>query len=292
MIIFKSILRKKTTKIYLFIVTGIFLAIGILFIARNHYIVEGNKNYEGSYYTFLAPLSEQNKVNNAPNIKEATIGLIREFSKEDRYIFSESKLFIDKTLNSFEIKIWETFTKDRNNPDIYYDNVSFTNKEDKVNFKVVETYQSTGSNLNFISQEAFDKLYDGKENVLYLLIIDDFFKKDKTEKWLEENVDIYREDSGNGIEYDENSKSHAPLFELYVKLFTFLLIALGVIFTSILIYTIINLLIDEKKNSNLLKHLGYKNSKILITKIGKITLVVIIPIVISSLILIPLYLLW
>ena len=293
MIIFKSLFRKKITKIYLFIVTSIFLAIGILLLARNYYIVEGNKNYEGSYFQFLAPLSEMDKIKKGINVEKVIVGLNRKLSEEEGYLWSELNIFVDETLKGFNTKVWQSYTRNKDNPDNYFDKIILMNNGNKVELNIVASYESTGDDGNFISQEVFDKLYDGKENVIYRVEVVDYFKQNKTEKWLQENINIsHEEGTDNGIGFTEVSKSRAPLYTLYVLLFTFLSIALGIIFVIILIYTIVNIIIDEKKSSILLKHLGYKNRKILMTTILKIASILLIPFIISSIILIPIYLIW
>ena len=292
MIIFKSLFRKKITKIYLFIVTSIFLAIGILLLARNHYIVEGNKNYEGSYFQFLAPLSEMEKIKKGTNVEKVTIGLTYEFpSKFDNTSNIIMDLIVDDKVKNDEVITWKGYENLFNTPDL--NKITIERNNIRVDLNVKEKYYTTGDDGTFISQEVFDKLYNGKENIIYRVEVNDYFKQTKTEKWLTENIDIsHGEGTDNGILFHEVSKSRAPLFSLYVMLFTFLTIALGIIFAIILIYTIVNLIIDEKKSSNLLKHLGYKNRKILMTTIAKIASIILIPIIISSIILIPIYLIW
>lgn len=293
MIIYKSIFRKKTTKLYIFIVTGIFLIIGILLLNRSHYIKEGNENYEGSYITFKAPLSELDKIKKAKNVEKVSIGLSFSFTLEKVGHETSDELIIDETLKNNEMIAWEAYKNFLNTNESGSVLVSKNNKEKE--FIVKDTYESsrTGNNGYYISQEAFNDLYDGKERVIYRVEILDFFKQNKTAEWIVENVnDISLEYGGDGLSFVEKSKKNAPLYTLYVLLYTVLSIGLGVIFLIILIYTIINILIDEKKNSNLLSHLGFNNKKIFLTKIIKLTLIILIPFIISSIILIPIYLLW
>lgn len=290
MIIYKSIFRKKTTKIYLFIVTSIFLIIGILLLARNHYISEGNENYEGSYLTFEAPLSELDKIKDGLNVKSVTIGLTYTFINESTNNEMVTDLIVDESLSGNEIITWASYNYFFNTNE---DGAIIINKNNHDYILTVkETYTSTSDDGTHISMDIFNDLYDN-ENILYRVEIEDYFKENKTTKWLEENIsNINTESNGNGITFVENSKDSAPLYNLYVLLFTCLTIGLGIIFFIILIYTLVNMIIDEKKSSNLLNHLGYNHKKILLTTIIKISLILIIPFIISSLILIPIYLIW
>ena len=277
MIIFKSVFRKKTTKAYLLIIICLFLAIGIFLIGKNHYITEGNE-----------------KIKKMPNLKVLRKGISRKISTYSNTVFPNSEIvfYTDESLKGFEAIIWQGFVKDSN---------KFSITDSEIEFLVKRAYSGTGKDKELISFEAFDQLYDRKETVYFLVELANWFDYEKNIKWLSENIEIDNADTviegqiinnGDGINQYEKSKKSANLYFFYVKIFTFLSIILGIIFGIVLIYTLINIIIDEKKNSHLLKYLGYHNKTIVIMTLGKIALILVLPLLLSSLVLIPIYLLW
>lgn len=286
MLIYKSFFRKKTTKIYILIITFIFLGIGAFLVGRQHYIKEGNVNYEQSYIEFYAKLSDYEKIKNLYNVKDVNIGLYREITSSNRNY--KDTFYINNQVNEGEI-----FT------DGYNENgfLTINNNNEMINFKIINNHNYNLKQPNYISQEDFDKLYQPNEYVAYRITTKNYFKREKTIKKIEETINYRKKETYDGVDYygirDRSiSKSAIEMYEFYIMLFGLISIVLGIIFGIVLINTIINVIEDEKKVSNLLIHLGYNQKLTRKIKIHKILFLLVFPLILAITLLLIGILIW
>lgn len=243
-VIYKSFLKKKVTKIYLWL----FLILGIVFsfliLTKDFLRIKGNEAYPNSFIYFVSKdnidLSKENNVNeyNKALLVECNNKLTNVFITENKPIIQGDN---DVSLQCFI--------------DEYTINYSSVNR------------------INIINDDKLYKLLEKKQNEYYYFIkLKSWVDKGKTIKDLSDkyhveiNIEEYRIDSMN---YDDI----LFLFNIFINLVEILFIILSII-------SVFNILIDEKKNNNLYHYLGYSKLKIICITFNKILLFFIIPVLI------------
>lgn len=86
--IYKSFIRKKTTKIYLFIDILILTIFAILILGKNHYLKLYNENYQNSFLAVPYNTDNYTQLKEIKNILKIEIGVM----EDNIFLISNSKL--------------------------------------------------------------------------------------------------------------------------------------------------------------------------------------------------------
>lgn len=245
--IYKSFFKRKVTKIYLFIFIIFSIVLSFLFLAKNYMIIKGNEAYRNSFIYFVSD----------KNI---------DFT-EDKNIKEYNKAF-ELGCNNQLSDVFVTKGK----PIIEVDTSGYSRciiNEYNVDYNMV--YR-----INIIHN---DKLYDELDKEMneyyYFISLNNWFDAPNTIEELSNKykVDIMVEE--NKID-SNNYKNVIFIFELFMKV-------VAILFVILFIISVINIIMDEKKNNKLYYSLGYSKMRIVRITINKILLLLIIPIFIMFL---------
>lgn len=253
MLILKGFFRKKNVKIYLIILTFIFSLFILLIYNRNHFIKEYNKFCEGDIIYFKASKNEYSKIKKLSNIKTLTLGLEAIYNNEEVLIIRDYK---NKVSSNEAIILYRL-------EDLESINLAINNK--KYNFKIKDYHElAVYPRRVIISKEDFDKLNTSDEYI-YIIEYKNYFESAETNANIIEKIKF----EGNLIASDV-AKMGSNNYEFYINILTIFIYILISIFTIILIITIYNIIIDEKKNVYLLSCLGFNKKTIRLHNIIKI----------------------
>lgn len=240
-IIYKSFLKKKVTKIYLWLFIILGVVFSFLVLTKNFLRIKGNEAYPNSFIYFVlkddVDLSKENNIKayNKALLVECNNQLTNVFITEDKPIMQEDH---DASLECLI---------DGNT--LYY---------------------SSLNRVNLISDvELYEFLEKKQDEYYYFISLKNWIDKDKMVKNLgdkynvEINIEEYKIDS-------MNYKDVLFLFNIFINIVVILFIILFII-------SIFNILIDEKKNNNLYHYLGYSKLKITCITINKVLLLLMFP---------------
>lgn len=276
MLILKSFYRKKSTKIYLTVITLLFIGIISLFIARYYNINEANKIYYKSYIIFSANKEDLTKIENIKGINSLKFGLkgqnttkdcMEEPDCEPNYLV----IFNDNTIvkNHAKITLFNPKT-----------GILLFNNE-KITFtidQIIETKKEENYSSLYISKTDFNTLSSKTNEYFYILTPKKWLDKEKIIKTLKKEIP-----SLSNLEEHEYRIKPFEYYTLNVTITTIFLIILSIIFLIILLINTKNILIDENKNSKLLKCLGFHKSTIKKYNVLKIISLLVLSIIISTL---------
>ena len=254
MLIFKSFLRKKTTKIYLLIYTIILSTLFTLFIAKNIMVELENNNYNGSFIEIeddgsinINKLDNIDKIYHAVYIKENYNKVF--FINDDSYNLKNNEIIIPIKYQK-EMKI-----NDELELEIANNTYKFIVK-DFLNFK--------NDNLFIVSNNIIKE--NNNLDKSYLLVLKNWLKKDKT---FDEISDNYKNVNISSYFYTSNDS-----YTTFITIITILLSILIFLFAIILMVTCFNIIQDEKKKNEIYYKLGYSNKKIL--KFNSIKIIILV----------------
>ena len=254
MLIFKSFLRKKTTKIYLLIYTIILSTLFTLFIAKNIMVELENNNYNGSFIEIeddgsinINKLDNIDKIYHAVYIKENYNKVF--FINDDSYNLKNNEIIIPIKYQK-EMKI-----NDELELEIANNTYKFIVK-DFLNFK--------NDNLFIVSNNIIKE--NNNLDKSYLLVLKNWLKKDKT---FDEISDNYKNVNISSYFYTSNDS-----YTTFITIITILLSILIFLFAIILMVTCFNIIQDEKKKNEIYYKLGYSKKKIL--KFNSIKIIILV----------------
>lgn len=236
--ILKSFYHKKSTKVYLIIITITIIAIMSMFLYKNKIIKMENIANEYSY-VFLYSKKEVDKsiIGNIEKDKN-----FREYCEGIAWIV---QIKVDDNLTSNEIII-PNYEEEKIG-DIYI-------YREKFEFIVKDKYDSKNTFFVYVSREKYNELCDCYKNYGYIIYVNNWYKRKDIMNKLSENSDI--------------TVSAMPVFNLEVDYDIIIYeinIFIKIIFTVFVIVNIIvifNIIHDQKYKIGVYKSLGYNKSRI------------------------------
>ncbi len=249
MIIYKSFLRKKSTKIYIVIFTLLFSLITFSFLAKGYFINYVNSKYKGSYIE-VETLDDIEKIDSIKNVNNYRSGI--------KY---ENILFISND----DLKNDETIIKDSSNDDKSIE-IELDNKVFELN---VVDHHSGHFDEVIISNELYNKISDINNLKTYRIYLYDWLNHDKTYEKIKERINCHEIVSFEHSEFNRDPHSIIVIFNIAILLITIL----SVIVVSI---SIQNVIIDETKKNTLYKKLGYPKKAIHMINTYKIIILLLI----------------
>lgn len=240
--IYKSFFKKKVTKIYLWIFILFSLVFSFLFVAKEYMIIRGNEAYKNSFLYFVS--EKDLDLSSEKNIQNYNKAL---------YVACHSDL-----TDVFVVK---------DNPIIHSD--SFEQVECSIDD--ITIFFHVMDRINIVANEQLYDLLDSEQSEYYYFIrLKNWFAMKDTYQDLVDtyHVDVIVEDMKiDDVDY----KNVIYIFDIFIKV-------MAILFVGLFILSIINVVIDEKKNNRLYYSLGYSKIKIFQMTIYKIILLFIIPV--------------
>lgn len=259
MLVYISFIRKKITKIYLLIYTLLLIALFVLLFASKNFEILENNTYDGSFIEVKSDnIAELKKIK---NIKDYFLALKLKDGFEEIYLIGNNEL----TENEIIL------------PNHFQNSLS---KEETIELELNKTYEfniknfdSNKNNFSFVNV-ASQVIEDNKSfSNSYIIILNNWLKKDKTIKKLEDKYGI------DNVVFHSHSSSEN--YETYINIVKVLILVLLFIFIIILLTTCFNIIQDEHKKNDLYYKLGYSKKKILKFNLIKIIILVILSFVIA-----------
>ena len=133
--------------------------------------------------------------------------------------------------------------------------------------------------INIVQNDALYKVLNNKgEDYYYFISLNNWFDVERTSSIIK---DVYKvEPIINEINIDSNNyKDYIYIFNIIIKVLLFL-------FVLLLLVSIVNVIIDEKKNNKLYYSLGYSKIRIVCITFNKILFLMLMPMIIFLLLLI------
>ena len=269
MLIFKSFLRKKTTKTYLLIYTIILSTLFTLFIAKNIMVELENNNYNGSFIEIeddgsinINKLDNIDKIYHAVYIKENYNKVF--FINDNSYNLKNNEIIIPIKYQK------EMQVNDELELEIANNTYKFIVK-DFLNFK--------NDNLFIVSNNIIKE--NNNLDKSYLLVLKNWLKKDKT---FDEIKDNYKNVNISSYFYTSNDS-----YTTFITIINILLSILIFLFAIILIVTCFNIIQDEKKKNDIYYKLGYLKANLKKYNLLKIICLISIALIISIIVSLILY---
>lgn len=254
--IYKSFFRKKTTKIYLFIIILIISIFGVLTFGKNYYLELCNQDYEGSFIAVPYQKDIFYKIKEIKDITEIELG-----------IYLDNKVMLkDKNLQRNEVIIPETMKYDYHINDNL--NLELNNKEIPL---VVKDF-TPGSYIIYLNEDLLNENVMDNPQV-YAIKIKNWLNYQKTTTKLEKMLNqetIFNVYKKNSIEYEN-----------IINIFNIFIVLNLILFFIILIITIFNILEDDKKINIMYQSLGFSKKEIIKSSFLKILILLFISLIIS-----------
>ena len=269
MLIFKSFLRKKTTKTYLLIYTIILSTLFTLFIAKNIMVELENNNYNGSFIEIEDDGSINiNKLDNIDKIYHAV------YIKENY-----NKVFFIND-NSYNLKNNEIIIPIKYQKEMQVnDELELEIANNTYKFIVKDFLNSKNDNVFIVSSNIIKE--NDNLDKSYLLVLKNWLKKDKT---FDEIKDNYKNVNISSYFYTSNDS-----YTTFITIINILLSILIFLFAIILIVTCFNIIQDEKKKNDIYYKLGYLKANLKKYNLLKIICLISIALIISIIVSLILY---
>lgn len=248
--IYRSFFKKKITKIYLWIFILFSILFSFLFIAKEWIIVKGNEAYKGSFIYFVS--KEDIDLSRIYNIKKYNKALYANCHSDlvDIFVVNDKPIVNNDNNEKVECAL-EGYT---------------------IKYSVMDE-------INIVQNDALYKLLNNKgEDYYYFISLNNWFDVERTSSIIK---DVYKvEPIINEINIDSNNyKDYIYIFNIIIKVLLFL-------FVLLLLVSIVNVIIDEKKNNKLYYFLGYSKIRIACITFNKILFLMLMPMIIFLLLLI------
>ena len=240
--IYKSFFRKKSTNVYFIIFLIISTLFIVLFRAKNYYMDLGNEFYAESYIKFSAPLKISFDDDKILNYNQ-TIEIDCNTSLTNVYISTSNPIFTNEMENKLVCKY--------NDYDI--------------------EYTLSGEGNIILNKNLYDLLDIEENSYVYFIKLKNWFEADKVKSDIEKKYNT----SVQVMEKQKDSNNYKNV----IKIFEVFIFTLKFLFIVILLISVINIIIDEKKTNYLYYMLGFNKIEIVKITIMKILLVVFIPII-------------
>lgn len=251
-----SFLRKKTSKIYFIILFLVFLIFGILIIGKNYYLMRANDNYKGSFV--IVDNFDKYNLQKNKNIK-----WVKEAIVLDNFIFIKTENY---NLEDYEIIIPKVYKNEYpKNSLLHYESYEF---------KIKDFYsESFDKPVLLVNNTTFNNIFEGKLNKIIDFKNWAYYDKTLKDLKIDSNDYIIYLKKNSSIDY----KTIIVIFSIFIY------VSFG-LFIIIDLITILNLLNDEKKNNFLYKTIGYSKKDVVVINILKISLLLLMALIFSSLI--------
>ena len=251
--IYKSFLRKPTTKIYIILITLFLLGIWLIKGINENYHNLLQKEYENSY---LSVILNKNNFKEIKKIKEI------EVIEENLAIETNNEfliLKIDTTLKDNEV-ILSPFLKEKIKNDILMinDNSFFIKESENILY-----------NVGYISKNSYNLLKEEISLREYKLTLENWLSKEKVINKLQKNTSL-NEKYGiiESIEKIPNSNLVTIIYTLNA-----IILCVMVIFIILYVITLINIFNDDKNFNQILYRLGYNKQKLFLLNNIKILVI-------------------
>ena len=251
--IYKSFLRKPTTKIYIILITLFLLGIWLIKGINENYHNLLQKEYENSY---LSVILNKNNFKEIKKIKEI------EVIEENLAIETNNEfliLKIDTTLKDNEV-ILSPFLKEKIKNDILMinDNSFFIKESENILYDV-----------GYISKNSYNLLKEEISLREYKLTLENWLSKEKVINKLQKNTSL-NEKYGiiESIEKIPNSNLVTIIYTLNA-----IILCVMVIFIILYVITLINIFNDDKNFNQILYRLGYNKQKLFLLNNIKILVI-------------------
>lgn len=269
MLIFKSFLRKKTTKTYLLIYTIILSTLFTLFITKNIMVELENNNYNGSFIEIeddgsinINKLDNIDKIYHAVYIKENYNKVF--FINDDSYNLKNNEIIIPiKYQKEMQVN----------------DELELEIANNAYKFIVKDFLNSKNDNVFIVSSNIIKE--NDNLDKSYLLVLKNWLKKDKT---FDEIRDNYKNVNISSYFYTSNDS-----YTTFITIINILLSILIFLFAIILIVTCFNIIQDEKKKNDIYYKLGYLKTNLKKYNLFKIICLISIALIISIIVSLILY---
>ena len=269
MLIFKSFLRKKTTKTYLLIYTIILSTLFTLFITKNIMVELENNNYNGSFIEIeddgsinINKLDNIDKIYHAVYIKENYNKVF--FINDDSYNLKNNEIIIPiKYQKEMQVN----------------DELELEIANNAYKFIVKDFLNSKNDNVFIVSSNIIKE--NDNLDKSYLLVLKNWLKKDKT---FDEIRDNYKNVNISSYFYTSNDS-----YTTFITIINILLSILIFLFAIILIVTCFNIIQDEKKKNDIYYKLGYLKTNLKKYNLFKIICLISIALIISIIMSLILY---
>ena len=251
--IYKSFLRKPTTKIYIILITLFLLGIWLIKGINENYHNLLQQEYENSY---LSIILNKNNFSEIEKIKE--IEVIEEnlsIEKNNEFLI----LKIDTTLKDNEV-VLSPFLKEKINNDILMinDNSFFIKESENILY-----------NVGYISKKSYNLLKEENSSREYKLTLENWLNKEKVINKLQKNTSL-NEKYGiiESIEKIPNSNLVTIIYTLNA-----IILCILIIFIILYVITLINIFNDDKNFNQILYRLGYNKQKLFLLNNIKILVI-------------------
>lgn len=240
--IYISFFKKKVTKIYLSIFLLLSIVFSSLFLARHCMIKKGNVAYENSYLYFNS--SKNIDLSKEKNIKKYNKAIAIDCSNPltNVFITKDTPILNDNYQNYIKCMI---------------DNYTIE-------------YTMERSNNIIEDKNLFNYLSNKQNEYYYFISLNNWFKMKNSYKELSNKYQVeinVQENRIDSVDY----KNVIVLFNIFINIVISLFIILSII-------SILNIIVDEKKNNTLYYSLGYSKRKICQITMNKIILILLIPV--------------
>lgn len=239
--IYRSFFRKKVTKIYLLIFIIFSILFSFLFISKENIIVKGNEAYKKSFIYFST--EKEVELSKEPNVKSYNKALHANCYSDLTEIFIVNDTPI--VSNDYDEKVECIIDK-------YI--VQYTAMD---NFNIVQ------------NKSLYEFLSNDVNEYYYFLSLDNWFDVEKTSKYIKGRYKV------EPIIYEVNIDSNN--YKNYISIFSITIRILVFLFALLFLISVVNVIIDEKKNNILYYSLGYSKLKIFNITFNKILLLLLIP---------------
>ncbi|MDD2409824.1 MAG: hypothetical protein PHD03_03795 [Bacilli bacterium] len=237
--ILKSFYRKKTTKIYLLIFILIFSVLGAVIIGKDYYIKKANLNYTNSFlYISSAKDIDVNNIQNVENFNKALFN--------DRFYYVAYNNILDEDKIIFPSIFKESYKIN--------DQIEYMGKKNNYTFTIIDYYNVKNiSPILYINSHTLEKLNKENNSYGYILKLKKWSQKDDTIKYIIKTYNIEPITS--------EIKTTNIDFTQHINSFTIYAYIIIIIFIIACIFTIYNILNDEKEKSYIYRSLGYSKKK-------------------------------
>ncbi|MGN1371944.1 MAG: hypothetical protein ACI4XM_06705 [Candidatus Coprovivens sp.] len=247
--IYRVFLKRKVTKIYLWIFISFSILFFFLLIAKECIIAKGNEAYSKSFIYFIT--EKEIDLSNEQNVKSYNKALY-------------ANCYSDLT---------EVFIVD-NTPIIRNDSgerVKCTIGKYTIQYTIMSEFNIVQNN------SLYDFLNNNVKEYYYFISLENWFDAEKTSNFIKNSYKV--EPIVYEVNIDSNNyKNFIYIFNIIIRILLFLFILLFLI-------SIVNVIIDEKKNNKLYYSLGYNRIRIFSITFNKVLLLIFIPTIIFFLLL-------
>jgi len=246
--IYKSFLKKKTTKIYILLMFSLWFGILMVNGINNYFKKTIQEGFSGSYLSIVMDKKYRNNLMKIKNISKMEENLIIKSSfpyldfviiKEDNHL-KEEEAIASSIFYSYDLNL-----KDK----INFENYTFVIKKIDNDLRYNEIK---------VSSEMFTKIEQEKDLREYKIILNNWLKKEKTSSKIE-NLKI-NENYGLIENVENKNDSNLNLIIYVMNISLLIIIGSLIILYNIVIISIFN---DEKSFNKILKQLGFNRKKII-----------------------------